>query len=279
VPPPIKPPTSQKGGQPPPKGGLQRPEDALAKAQKQKDAIADECSALETELEEMKVRYEMYFLGVEKREPNRDREELKKKVLRIKESFTRNAALRFRLQSLHARFLSYERMWLRSAREKEEGTYHRDVFKAKMHVEARARKERLAREADPFAAAARDAEAAAAAAAAPPSPPAAPAAKGAPGKQPQPAAPRAAAPAAPQRPAATPAPAGGADRQMRDLYTAYISAKKQCGEDVSRLTFDAVAKSIQKQTPEIMAKFKAKSVEYKVVVKDGKATLKAVPKT
>jgi hypothetical protein len=108
---------------------------------KQKEALADECSALETELEEMKVRYEMYFLGVEKREPNRDREELKKKVLRIKEAFTRNAALRFRLQSLNARFLSYERMWLRSAREKEEGTYHRDVFKAKMHMALRERKE------------------------------------------------------------------------------------------------------------------------------------------
>jgi hypothetical protein len=267
VPPPIKPPTQ------PQKGGLQRPQDALAKAQKQKDAIADECTALETELEEMKVRYEMYFLGVEKREPNRDREELKKKVLRLKEAFTRNAALRFRLQSLHARFLSYERMWLRSAREKEEGTYHRDVFKAKMHVEARARKERMAREADPFAAAAADA----AAAAAPPPPPA-PAPKAAPGKQPV--APRAAAPAAAPRPAAPPAAAASAgDRQMRELYTQYISAKKQCGEDVSRLTYDAVAKSISKQVPEIMTKYKAKSVEFKVVVKDGKATLKAVPKT
>ncbi len=78
-----------------------------------------------------------------------------------------------------------------------------------------------------------------------------------------------------------PTPAGGApgDRQMRELYTQYIAAKKQCGEDVSRLTFDAVARSVQKQTPEIMAKYKAKSVEYKVVVKDGKASLKAVPKT
>ena len=66
---------------------------------------------------------------------------------------------------------------------------------------------------------------------------------------------------------------------MRDLYTQYISAKKQCGEDVSRLTFDAVAKSVQKQVPEILTRYKAKSVEFKVVVKDGKATLKAVPRT
>jgi hypothetical protein len=262
VPPPIKPPAKPAV----PKGGLQRPEDALARAAKQKDAIQDECTALEQELEELKVKYEMYFLGVEKREPNKWREELKKKVLRIKEAFTRNAALRFRLQSLHARFLSYERMWLRSVREKEEGTYHRDVFKAKLHLEVRARKEREEREA-------RAAEEIAALAAGTPVPGSArPAAAVAP----------AARPASAAKPAGTPAPAAGgavAERQLRELYTQYITAKKQCGEDVSRLTYDAVAKSVQKQVPEIMTRFKAKSVEFKVVVKDGKASLKAVPKT
>ncbi len=272
MPPPIKPPAK-----PEKTGGLVRPEDSLAKAQKQKEALADECTALEYELEELKVKYEMYFLGVEKREPNKWREELKKKVLRIKEAFTRNAALRFRLQSLNARYLSYERMWLRSAREKEEGTYHRDVFKAKLHIEMRERKEREKRAADPiYAASAAEADAAASAMAAQEAAKAAQ--KPAPAKQAV-MAPKGAPPAAP-RPAVPPAAGGGAaDRQMRELYTQYISAKKQCGEDVSRLTFDAVARSIQKQTPEIMAKFKAKSVEYKVVVKDGKATLKAVPKT
>jgi hypothetical protein len=273
VPPPIKPPAKPE----PKKGGLARPEDALAKAQKQKDAIADECSALEEEVEELKVKYEMYFLGVEKREPNKWREDLRKKVLRIKESFTRNAALKFRLQSLHARFLSYERMWMRSAREKEEGTYHRDVFKAKMHTEMRARQEAEKRAADPiYAASAAEADAAAAARAAQE------AAKAAQRPAAAPARPGAAAP----RPAGAGAggaagAAGGsaADRQMRDLYTQYVAAKRQCGEDVSRLSFDAVARSIQKQTPEILAKYKAKSVEYKVVVKDGKASLKAVPKS
>ncbi|HSM93019.1 MAG TPA: MXAN_5187 C-terminal domain-containing protein [Anaeromyxobacteraceae bacterium] len=269
MPPPIKPPTKPAAQ----KGGLQRPEDALARAQKQKDAIADECSALEQEVEELKVKYEMYFLGVEKREPVKWREELKKRVLRIKEAFTRNAALRFRLQSLHARFLSYERLWLRSAKEKEEGTYHRDVFKAKMHQEVRARRDREDREA-------RAAEEIAALSSGllPP--------RGVVSEPTPPPAPRAAAgtppPTAP--PAATPPPAatsGGAvaDRQMRDLYTQYIAAKKQCGEDVSRLTYEAVAKSVNKQVPDILNRYKAKSVEFKVVVKDGKASLKAVPRT
>ena len=247
------------------------PADALARAKLQKEQLADECAALEAEVEELKVKYEMYFLGVEKREPNKWREELKKKVLRVKEGFTRNAALRFRLQSLHARYLSYERTWLRSSREKEEGTYHRDVFKAKLHAEVRARKEReqAVRDRDPFATAlAASAEKAA---------------KAAGGVLPAPAALKPASPvaAAPRPAAPAPAAAGGsvADRQMKELYTAYIDAKRQCGEDVSRLTYDAVAKSVQKQVPEIMTRYKAKSVEFKVVVKDGKATLKAVPKS
>ena len=110
-------------------------------------------------------------------------------------------------------------------------------------------------------------------------PPAAEAAGGAPGRGAAAAGLGGAAPRPPAPPAAAGAGGSAADRQMRDLYTQYISAKKQCGEDVSRLSFDAVAKSIQKQTPEIMAKYNAKSVEYKVVVKDGKATLNAVPKS
>ena len=124
-----------------------QPEDALQRSRREREELEGDVQKLEEELEELKVKYEMYFLGVEKREPNKWREELKKKVLRIKEAFTRNAALRFRLQSLHARFLSYERLWLRSAKEKEEGTYHRDVFKAKMHQEVRARRDREEREA------------------------------------------------------------------------------------------------------------------------------------
>lgn len=241
MPPPIKPPAKPE----PKKGGLVRPEDALAKAQKQKEALADECTALEEEIEELKVKYEMYFLGVEKREPNRWRDDLKKKVLRIKESFTRNAALKFRLQSLHARFLSYERMWMRSAREKEEGTYHRDVVKAKLRAK-------------------RDERQAEAPAAAPP----------------QGALQKSAAPA--QKPAphpAAPPPKGGmSDAQLRALYDQYVAAKKSCREDVSKLTYEAVAKTVSKQLPELMTRYKAKSVEFRVEVKEGRAVLKAIPK-
>jgi hypothetical protein len=160
---------------------------------------------------------------------------MRKRVLRVKEAFTRNTGLRFRLQSLHARYLSYERLWLKSAREKEEGTYRRDLLKARLR----------SHRGEPAPAPPEKAAAAKAAGAATP-------------------------------PAAAPEAMGAA--QMRALYNAYVAAKKSCNEDVSRLTYDAVANSVSKQVPQIMTRFKAKSVEFKVEVKNGKAVLKAIPK-
>jgi len=118
-------------------GAPPAPEPAEDKGRHATDELARACGALETEVEELKVKYEMYFLGVERSEPNRTRDELKKKVLRLKERFTRNAGIRFRIQSLHARFISYERLWMRSAREKEEGTYRRDVVRARQRAQGR----------------------------------------------------------------------------------------------------------------------------------------------
>jgi len=129
-------PPSQKPGLPG-KPGLAKPaaaEDAIAKSRRERDELEAEVQAIEEGVEELKAKYDQYFLGVERREPNRWRDELKKKVLRVKEAFTRNTGLKFRIQSLHARFISYERLWLRSAREKEEGTYRRDLFKARLRA-------------------------------------------------------------------------------------------------------------------------------------------------
>lgn len=235
------------------KPGLTKPapkEDALEKSKREKDELEGEVLAVEEELEALKARYDQYFLGIERREPNRWRDDVRKKVMRLKSAFTRNTGLKFRIQSLHARYLSYERLWLRSAREKEEGTYRRDLFKARL---------RHPEEAPPA-----------------PPPPAASAAE-----KPPPFGKPAASPAAPatKAPAVAPPPGSGmGETQMRALYNAYLAAKLTCREDVSKLTYDAVAKTVSKQIPELMTRYNAKSVEFKVEVKDGKAVLKAIPK-
>ncbi|MEL6187720.1 MAG: MXAN_5187 C-terminal domain-containing protein, partial [Myxococcota bacterium] len=45
------------------------------------------------------------------------------------------------------------------------------------------------------------------------------------------------------------------------------------------LRFDDMASTLRKQVPKLMAKTGASSVEFKVVIKGGKAVLKAMPKT
>jgi hypothetical protein len=264
--PPAKPPSAL--AKPPPG------EDALARSKREKDELEAEVQAVEEELEALKARYDQYFLGIERREPNRWREELRKKVMRLKGAFTRNTGLKFRIQSLHARYLSYERLWLRSAREKEEGTYHRDLFKARLR---HGHEEDAAAAPTPAPAAQAPAKAAPALiqAAAPPAKPASPAAA----KPAAPAAPPGAKLPAPPRAPPPPSQGGGmSEAQMRALYNAYLAAKMTCREDVSKLTYDAVAKTVSKQIPELMTRYKAKSVDFKVEVKDGKAILKAIPK-
>lgn len=276
-------------------------EDPLAKSKREKEELAGEVGRLEEEVEELKVRYEMYFLGNERREPIRDREELKKRVLRAKEGFTRNAGLRFRIQSLHARFLSYERLWLRSGREKEEGTYRRDLFKARLHARGKApvpAADGVAAKAGAAPATAPGAGGIAGMAHAGPTPAAVPAPAdpfAAAGAAPAPAghaspsvnstttttgAPSARPAPRPNAPPAARAPGGKlGDAELRAIYDQYVAAKKRCNEDVSKLSYDAVARSVAKQVPELMAKHKASSVDFKVVVKDGKAVLKAIPRS
>ncbi len=239
------------------------------------DALAETCQHLEESLEELKVKYDMYFLGVERIEPGRKREELKRDIARLKSAFTRNTGLRFRIQSLHARYLSYERMWLRAAREREEGTSRRDIFKARVRHQGQPADS--APEKRPGAAAGGEK----AVAPAPEPRTQAGRAQAASLPTPRPPEARPSAPAAPAVAGAGPAVAGVglSEAQMRALYDAYLSAKKRCNEDTSGITFDAVARSVNKQIPELMTRFKARAVDFKVVIKGGKAVLKAVPRT
>jgi hypothetical protein len=83
----------------------------------------------------------------------------------------------------------------------------------------------------------------------------------------------------PPRPAATGGPDGGlSDQKIKAIYDAYVMAKRRCGEDTSKLSLNAVADTLKKQVPALMKQHSAKSVEFKVVIKDGKAVLRALPK-
>ena len=74
-------------------------------------------------------------------------------------------------------------------------------------------------------------------------------------------------------------PNGGlSDTKIRSIYESFVAAKKQCGEDLSGTTLDSVATTLRKQVPTLLKQHNAKSVEFRVIIRDGKAVLRAVPK-
>jgi hypothetical protein len=85
------------------------------------------------------------------------------------------------------------------------------------------------------------------------------------------------------KPVSRPLPPVGSDgglneQKIKAIYDAYVMAKKRCGEDTSKLSLDSVASTLKSQVPSLMKQHNAKSVEFKVVIKDGKAVLRALPK-
>src|SRR5262249_23245166 len=194
------------------------------------DDILKECSVIETALEELKAAYEQFFLGMERLAPGKAHQNLRKRFKQVQSTFNRTTSVRFRVQSLSSKFLTYERLWQRTMEEMENGKYKRGLFKARLHAQKRQ-----------------------------PPPPAA--------EQPQPASP----PVQPGRPAQL------SDAKLRAVYAAYLEAKRRCGEDVSKLSFEAVASKLRKQVPQILEKHRVSTVEFKILVKGGKAVLRAVP--
>lgn len=78
-------------------------------------------------------------------------------------------------------------------------------------------------------------------------------------------------------PAAT-SSVGLTDGQLHALYDAYVFARQRTNESLSGLSFDALAGSLRRQVPELMQKHGAKAIDFKVVIKGGRALIKAVPR-
>src|SRR6059058_6477515 len=93
---------------------------------------------MDESLAELQVLYEKYFLGIDRRPPDNERKRISERMRVLKNTLVKNTALKFRLHTLFAKLISFERMWDRTLREMEEGTYRRDVFKAKLRDARRA---------------------------------------------------------------------------------------------------------------------------------------------
>lgn len=240
------------------------------------DVLMTECTALEKKLTHLRAQYDMYFLGEMRAPPSREHETFKKRMDDVRKQFVNQTAARFRLQSLEAKFHSYERLWARNLEEIERGVFRRDVVKLK-----RKKTEPAAEAPVPSSLDSRPTEISEVSSLGHSVPVATHL-----GQDDAPTM-NTSMPSrtaqnergnVPVMPAKATAELGLSEEKMKALYGAYLTAKKQCHEDVSKLTYEGLAASIKKQLPGLIQQHQAKSIDFKVVIREGKAVLRAVPK-
>ena len=201
--------------------------------------LEQEITGVDKATDRLRVTFEQYFQGVERKPPNDQRDNIKRRVRTLHLAKVLNTELRFRINQIVAKFTTYETYWNRILKQMEDGTYHRDVFKAKYRSKQRDDAENVAGDESADAPPDKTNKAAK--------------------KRPRPA-------------------TGLSDENVEAIYNAFVMAKRRCKQNIKGLTKEAMATSLKKQVPAIQKQYKCKTVEFKVVIKGGKAILKAVPK-
>lgn len=177
--------------------------------------LRKELVQLEEMIAALKVDYEQFFLGITPFRPDRLYMDVKRKIREIRKAPFKQSWVTYKLRTLEGRFHTFNDYWERCNRQREEGVYHRDVFKANL-------REKNALE-----------------------------------------------------DAATATEQGKASQQMTALFDTYRRAiEKQSGKKQD-IDFTAFQKALKKQAKAHREKFGDKKLGFKVVVKDGKVSIKA----
>lgn len=90
---------------------------------------------LEVALERLQALYNQYFMGIEKLEPMIQRKDVERRIQILRREKIRNTAVRFRFQTQVQKYNTQSNYWRRICRQIEEGTYQRDVMRAKKRTE------------------------------------------------------------------------------------------------------------------------------------------------
>jgi hypothetical protein len=228
----------------------------------------EEIALVEKEIQDLRIAFEQFFLGQDRKAPLRRRDLLGERLRRFRQAGEKiPTMLRHRFDQAQSRFMSYERVWQRTLNEIEAGTYKRDVFKMKMHQRAAppldtdTAKRLVDWGADDQASQTNAATAQEEVTEAPTAPP-----------------PRTRTiPPPPQ----TQPPGGNqalSEKQLKALYNAYVTARQRTNESSDGITLDSLSKSLLKQVPTLLKKYDCKAIDFKVVIKDNRTVLKAVPR-
>jgi hypothetical protein len=92
-------------------------------------------SDAESKLKRLRALYDQWFAGIERLEPQQQRKELDHILGQLRREQVRNTALKFRFNQVVQRYTTYTTYWRRITRQIEEGTYKRDVLRARRLAE------------------------------------------------------------------------------------------------------------------------------------------------
>ena len=99
---------------------------------------------LEASIAELRILYEQYFSGIIPQAPDKQHTEVARTIRVLLKAPFKNSATRFRLRTLINRFQTYCTYWEKVNKQREAGTYYKDIFKAEMRERQQKEMEQLA---------------------------------------------------------------------------------------------------------------------------------------
>ena len=211
---------------------------------------------LEEGIEALRLAYEKYFSGIERVPPGKQRSKLEKMMRNVETRGVTNTVIRFRLNGLRARFITYKHYWTRMENQLERGTSRRDLLR-------RRRMQRMA----------------------PPPEPEAPAAEAATESGPESADKPGGPPPPPKdkrrgRPRPVdPAAAGIDPAHLRSVFKQLVQAKRAAGESTQGLTYQALVRKLTSEAPKLKRKHGCEKLQFSVSTRGGKVRLRAEPES
>ena len=236
----------------------------MARVQKVDRGLSAQLDEFESRVFLLKINYDKYFSGLDAIEPIRDRDALRRMLRDLLQQPVRNTRQRFRLQNLKARFNTMELFWQRNLAMIERGIHPKQRFRADKREQSRMDEEARAAQAAVDRAVAggaghdeRDDDD---------------------GEGSEMSATR---PITSRRPsAARPAAEAHQSREAqayRQVYDRFIEARASCGQSTN-LPYESIRETLRKQVDAIKSSTQCSSVRFRVVVEEGKAKVKAIPK-
>ena len=118
----------------------------MAKRDKKDHGLNSRLDEIERSIFRIKVAYEKYFNGIERFEPLKELEDLKRTIRDIMVTPIRNTQQRYRFTQLKARLSSLEMYWRRNVSQMERGVHPKQIFRANLKESQTQEAQRLQQE-------------------------------------------------------------------------------------------------------------------------------------